>query len=124
MAIDSLKDPVQSGHGRPAFAGRPFTLRAPVPGEPQQDRAVALLQAIRNDIRVRGVTLRIAEAKELVDADIDAPTKAGLANILAHHFFESREFEQALHYCKLWQINDVGSISACKALISILVRLR
>src|SRR5262245_6754165 len=91
--------------------------------EPIDAAALVLYQQIIDDLARSGGSARIGEVEAAIEGPLSLPVKAQLANLLAHHHFQKRRYEDALAACRRWTAFAPDNTVARDSLLSILTRL-
>ena len=87
------------------------------------ERTLELATAVLRDLSTSAHSDRIAELSEALDSDLSAPVVAHAANVLAHHRFQTRDYEGALSACCRWIDAAPDEPAAVTSVLSILVRM-
>lgn len=87
------------------------------------ERTLELATAVLRDLSASAHSDRITELSEALERDLSPPVAAQAANILAHHRFQTRDYEGALSACCRWIDAAPDEPAAVTSVLSILVRM-
>ena len=87
------------------------------------ERTLELATAVLRDLSTSAHSDRIAELSEALENDLSPPVVAHAANILAHHRFQTRDYDGALSACCRWIDAAPEEPAAVTSVLSILVRM-
>ena len=87
------------------------------------ERTLELATAVLRDLSTSAHSDRISELSEALESDLSPPVVAHAANVLAHHRFQTRDYEGALSACCRWIDAAPDEPAAVTSVLSILVRM-
>jgi hypothetical protein len=87
------------------------------------ERTLELATAVLRDLSTSAHSDRITELSEALENDLSPPVVAHAANILAHHRFQTRDYDGALSACCRWIDAAPDEPAAVTSVLSILVRM-
>ena len=87
------------------------------------EQTLELATAVLRDLSKSPHSDRIADLAKALDGELSPPVVAHAANVLAHHHFQTRDYDSALDACCRWIDAAPNEPAAVTSVLSILVRM-
>ena len=88
------------------------------------EQTLELATAVLRDLSKSAHSDRIPELTKALEGELSAPVAAHAANILAHHHFQTHDYDSALTACCRWIDAAPQEPAAVSSVLSILVRMK